>query len=122
VLGDLPRNSLRRPFGISQTDIALRRRFRLSERVTLDFRAEYFNIFNHPMFGGPNAPYEFWGVCASQACTGQQLGFFGKVSADPTYGGTLDNGLGSGGINGGQSAIYALGGTRSGQFTIKVQF
>jgi len=54
---------LRSPFSISQTDIALRRRFRLTERVTLDFRAEYFNLFNHPMFGGPFGPVSFWGYC-----------------------------------------------------------
>jgi hypothetical protein len=119
VLGDFPRNSLRSPFSISQTDIALRRRFRLTERVTLDFRAEYFNLFNHPMFGGPVAPYPFWGYCNRQPCTGKQDPSFGKVFSGL---GALNEGLGGGGINGGQSAIYALGGSRSGQFTLKLRF
>jgi hypothetical protein len=47
--GDFPRNALRN-FGMGQTDLALRRRFDITERVKLDFRAEYFNVFNHPMF------------------------------------------------------------------------
>jgi hypothetical protein len=53
--GDCPRNGLRSPYSINQTDIALRRRFNLSERVKLDVRAEYFNVFNHPMFGLPGS-------------------------------------------------------------------
>ena len=123
ALGDFPRNSLQSPFGISQTDIALRRRFQLTERVALDIRAEYFNVFNHPMFGGPNGPDTFWGFCASLPCTGQQQSAFGGVWAYPgPLGGTLNNGLGGGGINGGQSSIYALGGPRSGQFTVKLSF
>jgi len=32
-------------------DFALRREFKLRERLTLRFRAEGFNIFNHPNFG-----------------------------------------------------------------------
>jgi TonB dependent receptor/Carboxypeptidase regulatory-like domain/TonB-dependent Receptor Plug Domain len=118
-LGDFPRNSIRSPFGISQTDVALRRRFRLTERIVLDFRVEYFNLFNHPMFGGPYAPYTFWGLCATTPCTGQQNGLFGKATPGP---GALNQGLGGGGLNGGQSAIYALGGPRSGQFSLKLSF
>jgi hypothetical protein len=62
-VGDLPRNSLRSPYSINQTDVALRRRFNLGERVKLDVRAEYFNVFNHPMFGLPGsqcAPDDVW--------------------------------------------------------------
>ncbi len=120
TLGNFPRNSLRSPFAISQTDIALRRRFHLTEQVTLDMRVEYFNMFNHPMFGGPDAPFSFWGYCTGQPCTGQQFSYFGKVLPEA---GTLNEGLGGGGgNNGGQSAIYATGGSRSGQFSIKLQF
>jgi hypothetical protein len=62
--GDFPRNGLRSPYSINQTDLALRRHFNLTERVKLDVRAEYFNVFNHPMFGLPGsqcAPDTFWG-------------------------------------------------------------
>lgn len=119
VVGDFPRNSIRSPFGISQIDVALRRRFHLNSRLALDLRMEYFNVFNHPMFGGPYAPLTFWGLCISLPCTGQQSSLFGKVDSSL---GTLNEGLGGGGLIGGQSAIYALGGPRSGQFTLKLQF
>ncbi len=64
VQGNYPRNSLRSPYSIDQTDLALRRRFNLTERVKLDIRAEYFNVFNHPMFGAPgfNEPNTEFGV------------------------------------------------------------
>jgi hypothetical protein len=100
--------------------VALRRRFHLTERVILDVRAEYFNLFNHPMFGGPNGPYTFWGLCATMPCAGQQNGLFGKVV--PGFGTLNNQGLGGGGLEGGQSAIYALGGPRSGQLSLKLQF
>ncbi len=45
--GNMVRNSLRN-FPLSQTDLALRRRFDITERVKLDCRVEYFNAFNHP--------------------------------------------------------------------------
>jgi hypothetical protein len=34
-------------------DMALARNFPIKERVTIQFRAEYFNIFNHTNFGDP---------------------------------------------------------------------
>ena len=105
--GNYPRNSLRSPYYIDQTDIALRRRVNLTERLKLDLRAEYFNVFNHPMFGAPgfNQPSTEFGVSG-----------FGKIGA------TTNQALGSGGPSGGQSELYGLGGPRSAQFTIKLQF
>jgi hypothetical protein len=35
------------------TDFSLIKRFLVTERVGLDFRAEIFNLFNHPQFGSP---------------------------------------------------------------------
>ncbi|MGB9431769.1 MAG: hypothetical protein WBQ89_05970 [Candidatus Acidiferrum sp.] len=51
--GNFGRNVLR-GFGATQVDPALQRQFRLTERVGLTFRSEFFNIFNHPNFGSPN--------------------------------------------------------------------
>ncbi len=31
--------------------------FVLSEGMRLDFRAEFFNLFNHPQFGNPGADF-----------------------------------------------------------------
>jgi hypothetical protein len=112
--GDFPRNGLRSPYSIDQTDLALRRQFNLTERVRLDVRAEYFNVFNHPMFGIAGSqcnPDGFWGNQGGTA-----LPSFGKVCP-----GSTTNVDGGGSING-QNALYAVGGPRSAQFTIKLQF
>jgi hypothetical protein len=37
--------------------LAISRRFGLSERFSLFFRVEYFNLFNHPMFAPPPASF-----------------------------------------------------------------
>jgi len=37
-----------------QSDFAVRRQFHLAENLSLQFRAEFFNIFNHPNFALPN--------------------------------------------------------------------
>jgi Carboxypeptidase regulatory-like domain/TonB dependent receptor/TonB-dependent Receptor Plug Domain len=115
---DALRNTIRSPYGIDQLDLALRKRFNLTDDMKLDFRAEYFNLFNHPMFGGPSGPRTFWGFCSSQPCSGQQFATFGKV----VPGNTLNVGLGGGGANGGQSALYAPGGPRSAQFSLRLSF
>ena len=112
--GNLPRNGLRSPYSIDQTDLALRRQFSISERVKLDVRAEYFNVFNHPMFGLPGSgcnPDSFWGYQGGSA-----LSTFGKVCP-----GSTTNTDGSGTITG-QNPLYAVGGPRSAQFTIKLHF
>jgi len=107
-VGDFPRNSLRSPYFIDQTDLAVRRRFKLTERLNLSVRAEYFNLFNHPMFGAPGSPEP-----------GNEFdSTFGKIGP----GSTTNLLLGGGAALGGQSPLYALGGPRSAQFTIKLQF
>lgn len=109
--GNLPRNSLR-GFPFSQTDLAVRRRFRLSERLGLDARVEYFNVLNHPNFA---PPFNLWGY----ANVGP-LPSFGKV----TPGDTLNVGLGGGGggLFGGQATLYAPGGPRSAQLSLRLNF
>jgi hypothetical protein len=107
TMGDFPRNSLRSPYSIDQTDLALRRRFKLTERFKLDLRAEYFNVFNHQMFGAPGF---------NQPDTAVGPGGFGKVT--PT---TTNEAFGNG-FGGSQSALYAVGGPRSAQFTLKLLF
>ena len=112
--GNFPRNGLRSPYSINQTDVALRRRFNLNERIKVDVRAEYFNVFNHPMFGLPGsqcAPDDQWSYSG-----GSINPDFGKVCSTAN----LDEGGGAGGS--GQSALYAPGGPRSAQFTVKVIF
>lgn len=107
-MGDFPRNGLRSPYYIDQTDLGLHRLFNLTERLKLTVRAEYFNVFNHPMFGAPGSP-EPSNIFAPA---------FGKIGPDST----TNLVLGAGAALGGQSPLYALGGPRSAQFTIKLQF
>jgi hypothetical protein len=54
--GDAPRNFVR-GFGETQMNLAVRREFRPGERVRLQFRAEAFNLPNHPNFGYIDAGY-----------------------------------------------------------------
>ncbi len=107
--GNCPRNFLR-GFPFSQADAALRRQFRLGERLRLDVCAEYFNVFNHPKFDNPSG---LWGSSSYG-----QFDNFGKVT--PGY--TFNVGLGGGGNQGGQAPIYAPGGPRSAQFTVRLSF
>jgi hypothetical protein len=51
--GDLGRNVLR-GFGAWPADLRLQRQLRVTKEIALRFRAEFFNIFNHPNFGSPN--------------------------------------------------------------------
>jgi hypothetical protein len=99
--GNFGRNVLR-GFGAWQADVGLQRQFHLTERLGLDFRAEFFNIFNHPNFGSPI-----------------------NLLTSPLFGHstqTLANSLGSGGANGGLNPLYQIGGPRSIQFAVKLQF
>jgi hypothetical protein len=108
--GNFPRNSIRSLFSINQTDLAIRRRFSLTERVKLDFRVEYFNVFNHPMFGAPGDIFD----------PESRVGVPGFGTMSPF--GSTNQALGGGGGKTGQNYLYAVGGPRSGQFTVKVIF
>jgi hypothetical protein len=45
--------------GFDQIDLSVARRFALGERLKLQFRADAFNVFNHPNFTNPTAFVEF---------------------------------------------------------------
>ncbi len=51
--GNLGRNVARGP-GFYEIDTALQKKFALTERWNLDFRAEAFNLFNHPAYANPS--------------------------------------------------------------------
>ncbi len=99
--GNFGRNVLR-GFGAWQADVGVQRQFQLTERLRLRFHAEFFNVFNHPNFGSPTS------LLTSP--------LFGRSTQ------TLANGLGSGGANGGFNPLYQIGGPRSVQFALKLQF
>ena len=58
VQGDLPRN-FARGFDAVQSDIALRRKIKIHEGFNLQFRAEAFNLFNHPELGAIYSNLEY---------------------------------------------------------------
>ena len=99
--GTLGRNSLR-GFPVSQVNFSLRRGFKLDERFNLQLRVEFMNLLNHPNFGDPVADL-------SSGLFGYSTSMFGRS-------------LGSGGANGGLSPLYQLGGPRSVQLGMKLQF
>jgi hypothetical protein len=51
--GNLGRYIARGP-GYYEIDTALQKKFRITERIGLNFRAEAFNLFNHPIYGDPS--------------------------------------------------------------------
>jgi Carboxypeptidase regulatory-like domain/TonB dependent receptor len=99
--GDLGRNALR-GFGATQWDLTLRHQFRFTERVLLQFRGDFFNILNHPNFGNP-----------INYLSSPQFGHATQM---------LNNYLGSGGQSGGLNPLYQIGGPRSTQLALKLQF
>ncbi len=51
--GNAGRNILQGP-GLVETDLSLTKKFSFSERLGLQFRSEFFNVFNHTNFNTPN--------------------------------------------------------------------
>jgi outer membrane receptor protein involved in Fe transport len=100
--GNLGRNALR-GFAATQWDFAVHRDLYIRESLKLQFRAEMFNVLNHPNFGPPVGG---WG-----------LSNFGL--SYQTLGQSLNNGnLGGGGFN----PLYQIGGPRSIQLALKLSF
>jgi hypothetical protein len=54
TFGNTSRNPLVGP-GLDTWDLGTDKDFRITERIALQFRAEFFNVTNHPNFGLPNA-------------------------------------------------------------------
>ncbi|MGA8152414.1 MAG: carboxypeptidase regulatory-like domain-containing protein [Terriglobales bacterium] len=106
--GNLPRNALR-GFGMTQWDFAVHRDFPIHESVKLQFRAEMFNLLNHPNFGPPSG--NLGGPGAPNPQFGQSLQMLGQSLAGT---GNLGNGA--------FDPLYQLGGPRSIQFALKLFF
>ena len=56
TFGNAPRDVARGPGGW-QMDLGLNKRISLTENIQLEFRSEFFNLFNHPQYGLPQATY-----------------------------------------------------------------
>jgi hypothetical protein len=54
--GTAPRDLVRGP-GTWQVDLGVGKHLSLNERASLEFRSEFFNLFNHPQLGPPQATF-----------------------------------------------------------------
>ena len=89
-------------FGMWQVDLSVSREFRASDRVTLQFRLEAFNAFNHPNFADPV-----------------------KFMDNPLFGQSssmLNMELGTGSPGSGLSPILQSGGPRAFQASFRLHF
>jgi hypothetical protein len=100
--GTLGRNALR-GFPLWQLDLSLGRQFSLTDRLNLQFRAEVFNVFNHPNFADP----------VRELNNTTQFGVSDRM---------LGRSLGTGGAGGGFNPLYQVGGSRSIQLAMKFLF
>jgi hypothetical protein len=94
--GTLGRNAVP-GFGLTQVDLSIGRKFSVTERVSLQFRADAFNVLNHPNFANPS------GYLSG--------GFSDLLSRE-----TLNTGLG------GLNPIFQQGGPRSLQLSLRLAF
>jgi len=109
--GDLPRNGLR-GFRAVQWDFAVHRDFPVFETLKLQFRAEMFNVVNHPNFGPPI------GDLQSPTAMNPSFGLSTQTLGQSLAGGSLNLGAGGGAFN----PLYQIGGPRSIQLALKLLF
>jgi hypothetical protein len=104
--GDLGRDEIYGP-GFWNYDFSATKNFQLRERLVLQFRSEFFNIFNHPNFALPSnviAP----GYLADHVTPNPNAGTAGQITQTP------DVAQGNPGLGG--------GGPRVMQFGLRLQF
>ncbi|MCI0724252.1 MAG: TonB-dependent receptor [Acidobacteria bacterium] len=97
--GTLGRNSIE-GFGLGQIDFSVGRAFSITERIRLRFRSDFFNLLNHPNFANPNPEPQIVGRVLVNASSTQML---------------------SRGLRG-LSPLYQIGGPRSVQLSLKLDF
>jgi hypothetical protein len=106
--GILGRNALR-GFSFNQLDFGVARRFSFNEHVTLRWKAEFFNVLNHPNFANPDG---FLGNYSppleSNSLFGVSTAMLAKAPID--------------GVTNGLTPLYRVGGPRSIQLSLKLAF
>jgi hypothetical protein len=84
-------------FGLTQVDLSIARKFPITERLNLQFRADAFNLLNHPNFSNPYAILQYGSIAFQSSMM-------------------LNQGLG------GQNSLFQQGGPRSLQLSLKLGF
>jgi hypothetical protein len=105
--GNLGRNVIVGP-GYAETDIGVTKNTKITERVSLQFRAEIFNIFNHPNFSVPGGTI----INAGTNC-GPTTTFSSTPVCFAPSGAAITSQVGSGGLP---------DVARQTQFSLKLQF
>jgi hypothetical protein len=101
-----------RGFGAFQWDLGVHRDFKLRDNLALQFRAELFNVLNHPNFGPPI------GDLNSPTSLNPQFGQSQATLAQSLSGAASAQSAGSGAF----SSLYQIGGPRSIQLALKLKF
>jgi hypothetical protein len=70
TFGNLAKNAVIGP-GLADVDFAMKKQFNITERTNLQFRAEAFNLFNHPNFGNMIVPIFSGSVGARNGSAGR---------------------------------------------------
>ncbi|HEX8283425.1 MAG TPA: VIT domain-containing protein [Pyrinomonadaceae bacterium] len=111
--GTLGRNALR-GFPFYRLDVALRRQFNFGDEVNLQLRAEAFNLLNHPNFDDPVGTLALVGAPGPGSALRPYTYFGRSLSA---------RGFGEWGAQaGGFGPLYAAGGARTVQLSLKLSF
>jgi len=100
--GTLGRNAII-GFGMTQVDLSVARKFSLTEKVSLQFRSDFFNVFNNPNFANPIPCLD---------CGPASFGLATRM---------LNQGL-TASLGSGLNSLYQVGGPRSVQLSTKIQF
>ena len=104
--GSLGRNSLKGP-NFKEFNFSIFKNTAITERVNLEMRAEFFNLFNHPSFASPILPAFAADIGSPDIATGRHSGSYSLAA-------TGDVGIGNPFLGG--------GGPRGVQFAAKITF
>jgi len=119
TIGTVGRNAMRAP-AFFQWDLSLMKNFAVTEKMKLQFRADLFNILNHPNFAGPDG-----GICTAVAPASTTNGVTTPASCTPnTTNPALHTGFGtvSQTIADANSSQIGNGTARQAQFSLKFIF
>jgi hypothetical protein len=115
-----PRNALRGPLQV-RFDMGVFKTFKLTERVTMRFDAQFFNIFNHPSFDAPNNNLTLDPCFGPNTQTSPANGctWLGNIPGVTGSGGAIGNGT----AQSGEGVIQnTIGSPRFIQFALHVTF